>query len=226
MTTPTVHPSTASGPRPHAGNGRSAHDSRLYGTLAHRYDALVGRFFLPRIAQVIRALDLPPGGRVLEVGVGTGSSLAAYPARYDVVGVDRSPEMLAEAREKAQRLGLDHVSLVEGDATALPFPDDDFDVVLAFHVVSVVDHPRRLMAEVVRVCRPGGTVVVVNRFRSDAPALGGLERRLEGLTRHLGWHTLDRDALFRGLPLRLLRRFRGGPCGAFTTVVARNVKRA
>jgi phosphatidylethanolamine/phosphatidyl-N-methylethanolamine N-methyltransferase len=203
-----------------------AHDSRLYAEFSRFYDVVVGRVFVPRVASVIRELGIPPGARVLELGVGTGMSLSAYPAHCRVVGLDLSADMLREARQKIERMGWTHIEVGVGDATRVPFPDDAFDYVMAFHVVTVVEEHARLMGEAVRVCRPGGRVVVVNRFTSPHRLLGGAERRLEPLTRHFGWRTLRIDEVFAGQPLEIVRVRRGGPGGLFTSVVARNLKPA
>jgi phosphatidylethanolamine/phosphatidyl-N-methylethanolamine N-methyltransferase len=75
------------------------------------------------------------------------------------------------------------------DALHLKFPDDTFDYVTAFHVVSVVPDPVRMIREAMRVCKPGGKIVVVNHFTTDVPVLGSLTEALDPLTRLLGWRT-------------------------------------
>ncbi len=206
------------------GSRRAAHESLLYGSLSRVYDAVFARVFLPRVAFVIRALDLQAGTRVLEIGAGTGGSLPAYPPDCDVTALDLSAQMLRRAQHKIERMGWKHIRLVEGNATRLPFPDDAFDVVGAFHMVTVVDDPDRMMREVVRVCRPHGRVAIVNRFRSEVPALDRLEQSLEPMTRGWGWGTLRREEVLEGQPLRVLDARHGGPLGLFTAVVAENTK--
>ena len=78
---------------------------------------------------------------------------------------------------------------MEMDALNLTFPDNTFDYVMAFHVVSVVPAPIRMMAEMRRVCRPGGSIVIVNHFTSESRIWGALTRSLDPLTRRLGWST-------------------------------------
>lgn len=203
----------------------AAHASPLYGPLSRVYDALFARVFIPRVSVVVRGLRVPPDAEVLEIGAGTGGSLPFYPPHCRVTALDLSAEMLERARRKIERMGWRHIRLVEGDATRLPFPDDAFDYVMAFHMVTVVDDPERLVREVVRVCRPGGTVAVVNRFRSAVPVLDRLEKGLESVTRHWGWATLRQDEVFEASPLRVLGARHGGPFGLFTAVIARNEKR-
>src|SRR5499425_2256958 len=165
------------------------HESRLYYEFSHLYDLLFRRVFYPRIAMVIRSLGIEPGRRVLELGVGTGLSLDAYPAQCHVTGIDLAPDMLERAQDKVNRNGWRHIALEQGDALALRFPDDSFDYVMAFHVVSVVPDAKRLMAEAQRVCRPGGRIVIINHFRSEKRPVARLQQSIDPMTRRLGWTT-------------------------------------
>lgn len=129
------------------------------------------------------------GGRVLEVGVGTGLALPFYSPMVSVTGVDYSPEMLAKAQARVDQMGLAHVELTRMDARALDFPDNHFDTVAAMHIVSVVPEPEKVVAEMARVCKPGGEVVIVNHFSRDKGALAMLERLAAPLENMLGWHS-------------------------------------
>ena len=75
------------------------------------------------------------------------------------------------------------------NALDLKFPDNTFDYVMAFHVVTVVPDPVRMIAEAKRVCKPGGRIVIVNHFTSDRRVLGSLTQALDPMTRWLGWRT-------------------------------------
>ena len=130
--------------------------------------------------------------------MGTGMALSVYPRHCQVTGVDLAPDMLEHAQERIERNGWRHVQVMEVDAMDLSQPDNSFDYVTAFHVVSVVPDARRMMAEVQRVCKPNGTIVVINHFRSDKRALAAMDRRLEPITRRWGWHTLGREEVFDG----------------------------
>src|SRR5690348_18494374 len=92
------------------------HESRLYYEFSHLYDVLFRRVFYPRIAMVIRSLAIEPGARVLELGVGTGLSLDAYPAHRHVPGIDLAPDMLELAQHKGNQHGWRHVALGQGHA--------------------------------------------------------------------------------------------------------------
>lgn len=166
-----------------------AHESKLYSDLAPLYDRVFGKIFYNRLEQVIEDLSIPPGAKVLEVGAGTGTSFPAYPTHCEVTGIDLAPDMLARARQKVEKNGWRHFRLLEMDALNLEFPDNSFDYVMAFHVVTVVPDPIRMIAEAKRVCKPNGKIVIVNHFTSEVPLLGCITEALDPVTRWLGWRT-------------------------------------
>jgi len=160
-----------------------------YRRYANVYDALFGPVLQAGRKAVMHALQLRRGDRVLEVGVGTGLSLPLYPPDVRVTGIDVSGEMLAKARARVQRERLRNVdALVEMDAQAMSFPDASFDKVVAMYVISVVAHPERLLAELRRVCRPGGEIFIVNHVRSDNRAIAAVEKALARFSDQLGFH--------------------------------------
>jgi len=166
-----------------------AHESKLYSDLAPLYDKIFGKIFYSRLRHVIASLKIPRGARVLELGVGTGASFPAYPPHCEVIGVDVAPDMLARAKEKIRDNGWTHLKVSKMDALNLDFPDDSFDFVMAFHVVTVVPDPIRMIEEAKRVCKSGGRIVIVNHFTSESPMLGFLTEALDPVTRRLGWRT-------------------------------------
>ncbi|TAK01897.1 class I SAM-dependent methyltransferase [bacterium] len=166
-----------------------AHESKLYSEFAPLYDKIFGKIFYSRLRRVIGDLHIPRGARVLEVGAGTGTSFPAYPHHCEVTGIDLAPDMLARAQGKIRENGWTHLKVLKMDALELEFPDDSFDYVMAFHVVTVVPDPVRMMQEAKRVCRPGGRIVIVNHFTSNFPLLGFLTETLDPVTRRLGWRT-------------------------------------
>jgi phosphatidylethanolamine/phosphatidyl-N-methylethanolamine N-methyltransferase len=200
------------------------HESPLYYEYSHLYDLIFRRVFYPRIAKVVRSLNIEPGARVLELGVGTGLSLEAYPSHCQVTGIDLAPDMLERAQDKVNRNGWRHIKLEQGDALNLKFPADSFDYVMAFHVVSVVPDPRRMMAEAQRVCRPGGIITIINHFRSPNPNAARLFHLLDPALRWLGWTTLYLADVIDRQDLHVERQWKTSRRSLVTIVVARNAK--
>ncbi len=201
-----------------------AYQSKLYSEFSSFYDLVFARVFYPRIARVIRSLNIPPGARVLEIGVGTGMSLGCYPTHCKVIGIDLAPDMLEHAQAKIDRNGWSHLQVMEMDAMDLDFPASSFDYVMGFHVVSVVPDAGRLMSEAQRVLLPGGTLTLINHFRSGHPLLARLDRRLEPVSRRWGWHTLDREEVFTDGSLAVEQVYKMSRWSLFTIVVSRNEK--
>ncbi len=171
-------PSTALSVEPRGGSGA------MFDRIARRYD-LLNRILSLGVDQgwrrrAVRAMALSPGSRALDVATGT-ADLALRIARASpdvrVAGVDPSDGMLAVGRDKVKRAGLEgRVRLEVGDAQALPFEDDAFDAVsIAFGIRNVPDR-RRALAEMARVTRPGGRVVVLELSEPRGGLLGPLAR--------------------------------------------------
>jgi phosphatidylethanolamine/phosphatidyl-N-methylethanolamine N-methyltransferase len=129
------------------------------------------------------------GGSILEVGIGTGLALDFYRPHVQVTGIDLSAEMLHEAALKAQKKRLRNVAgLHQMDARQIAFPDASFDHVAAMHVMSVVPEPERVLHEMARMCRPGGSVMIANHFAGRAEGWTVAERLAAPLANLLGWH--------------------------------------
>lgn len=158
------------------------------------------------------------GGEALEVGIGTGLALPLYDGRVRVTGIDYSDEMLARARKKVADEGLTHVvALRQMDARALDFPDATFDTVVAMFLVSVVPDPERVVAEMARVCRPGGEVVIVNHFATERGTLARIERAFSRFENTLGWHSdFAKERVLGDARLTLVEETAMPPAGLFT----------
>ncbi len=197
------------------------HESKLYDNLVPAYQALWPAVARRRIQHNLNSLNIAPGTKVLEVGVGTGLSLDAYPEHANVTGVDLSESMLAEAEELIEQRGWKHVSVQPMNAEELTFEDASFDLVTSFHTISVVSHPDRMMRELVRVCRPGGKILVINHFRSPNPLIARVVDSAGSLTRHLGWRTdLNVDELLDELPIQVIRCQKSNPLSLFRVLIA------
>lgn len=202
-----------------------AHESKLYSEFAPFYDKVFGKIFYSRLRQVISNLHIPRGARVLEVGAGTGTSFPAYPRHCEVTGIDLAPDMLARAQEKIEENSWTHLKVLEMDALNLKFPDDSFDYVTAFHVVTVVPDPVGMIEEAKRVCRPGGKIVIVNHFTSDFPLLGVLTETLDPVTRRLGWRTnLRLKPFIEATELTVEKAYKLSKLSLYTVLVGLNQK--
>jgi phosphatidylethanolamine/phosphatidyl-N-methylethanolamine N-methyltransferase len=197
-----------------------AHESKLYGEFAPLYDKIFGKIFYDRLERVIEDLEIPPGAKVLEVGAGTGTSFPAYPTHCEITGVDLAPDMLARARRKIQKNGWTHLKVMEMNALDLQFPDNTFDYVMAFHVVTVVPDPVRMIAEAKRVCKAGGKIVIVNHFTSDKRVLGSITQAMDPITRWLGWRTdLKLKPFIEATQLKVEKRYKLNKASLYTVLL-------
>jgi phosphatidylethanolamine/phosphatidyl-N-methylethanolamine N-methyltransferase len=159
----------------------------VYDKLAKVYDLIFGPTLHPGRLQAIQRMDIQPGERVLEVGVGTGINLSLYPKEAAITGIDFSGSMLEKARERAVRKGNRGVRLLQMDAADLKFADGSFDIVYAPYLISVVPDPITVAREMRRVCRPGGRIIFLNHFLSPNPVLSRMERAISPFTIHIGF---------------------------------------
>jgi phosphatidylethanolamine/phosphatidyl-N-methylethanolamine N-methyltransferase len=190
------------------------------------YDAVFGLLLGPGRQRTVDWANRLPGKRLLEVGVGTGLSLPHYRPDLRITGIDISPEMLRLARRRARQRHLTNVdALLEMDAECLDFPDDSFDLAIAMYVASVVPNPRRMIAEVQRVCRTDGHILIVNHFAEENGLRGKVERKLAPLSRKLGWRPdFPIQSVLSSGTLEILAADRAAPFGLFTILHCRNAK--
>jgi demethylmenaquinone methyltransferase / 2-methoxy-6-polyprenyl-1,4-benzoquinol methylase len=145
--------------------------SGMFSDVAAKYDVTntvlsAGNDKLWRVA-TLRAVDPRPGERILDVAAGTGASSAAY-AKHgaSVVAVDFSPGMIAEGRKRHPK-----IEFVEADAEHLPFGDDEFDAVTISFGLRNVNDPKAALAEMYRVLKPGGRLVICEFSKPPAAVL-------------------------------------------------------
>lgn len=187
------------------------------------YDAVCGPFFergRHTAAQAARRV----GGRILEIGVGTGLSFDDYGADTRVVGIDISEPMIEKARKRLATGRYPHVEDVSVmDAHALEFPDASFDCAAAQFVITLVAEPEQVLSECARVVRPGGEIILVNHFYSEQGVSAALERAFARPSRRLGlrpdfpFSRLEQWARRHG-GVRLVERRVIRPYGFFTLV--------
>jgi phosphatidylethanolamine/phosphatidyl-N-methylethanolamine N-methyltransferase len=159
---------------------------KAYARWAPLYDAICGPIFeTGRRAAASAAREV--GGRILEVGVGTGLSFADYDHTTEIVGIDLSEPMVAKARARLATGLYPHVkSVMVMDAQNLAFPDDAFDCVVAQFVITLVADPEAVLTECARVVRPGGEIILVNHLYSETGVTAAIERWCAQPARALG----------------------------------------
>jgi ubiquinone/menaquinone biosynthesis C-methylase UbiE len=152
-------------------------------------------------------------GKVLEVAVGTGLNLEAYPQDITLTGIDWSDAMLDIARSRATEVGRT-ATLQQADAHELPFDDASFDtVVCTFGLCAIPDHTQAI-SEMTRVLRPGGRLILVDHIESSSRVARGVQRFLEIFTVPLGGEHFLRRPLNQvratGLDVEQVQRFKLG----------------
>jgi ubiquinone/menaquinone biosynthesis C-methylase UbiE len=160
-------------------------------------------------------------GAVLEVAIGTGLNVPYYPDHVTLTGIDLSEGMLDIARTRVRELGRD-VTLRQGDAQALPFSDATFDTVLCTLGLCAIPDVDAAVAEMVRVLRPGGRLILVDHIASSSALVRGLQRLMELVTVPLGGEYFLRRPLnqVRGHDLEIQQhdRFKLGLIERFVAV--------
>jgi len=177
---------------------------KVYNRLSGSYDFVFGKVFQKGREMAPGLLELFPGAKLLETGVGTGLSLPLLPRDIHITGIDLSEKMLAKAEQRVEELGFDHVELKKMDATHLDFPDHSFDRILAAYFISTVPDPVRVVEEMKRVCQPGGYLLFLNHFMSFNPFIAFFEKLISPLCSHVGFCTdLDLHQLMRDSRLEI-----------------------
>ena len=197
--------------------------AKAYARWAPVYDLVFGAVFEHGRHAAIAAAERI-GGRILEVGVGTGISLPYYSSNVRLYGVDISEPMLRKAQQRVDELGLKNVeALAVMDAERLNFPDALFDVVVAQYVVTTVPNPEATLDEFARVLKPGGEIILVSRVGAEAGLRRALERWFAPAARKLGWRTefaFERYAQWAGKAdgVKLVERRAMPPFGHFSLI--------
>jgi phosphatidylethanolamine/phosphatidyl-N-methylethanolamine N-methyltransferase len=200
---------------------------RAYARWAPIYDLVFGAVYARGRQAAIQAAERccgPAGGRILEVGVGTGISLGQYARVNRLVGVDLSEPMLRKARARIAADKLTHVeALFVMDAGRLALTDAAFNVVVAQYVITAVPDPEATLDEFARVTRPGGEIVLVNHLGAQAGLRRQFEQGFAPLAHRLGWRpefSFDRltDWAARHGGVRLIERKPMPPLGHFALI--------
>jgi phosphatidylethanolamine/phosphatidyl-N-methylethanolamine N-methyltransferase len=175
---------------------------RVYTNYSSVYDQTFGKAFNQSREFAVRGLPIAPNDEVLEVGVGTGIALPLYPTHCKITGIDLSEGMLKVAQERIDEHRLNHVTLQRMDAGKMDFEDSSFDLVMAAYVVTAVPDYRKVVSEMIRVCRPGGRIVMLNHFSNGNKIIAAVEKLISPMCQRIGFrtdlslkHVLDSTAL-------------------------------
>ncbi len=189
---------------------------QAYNRFAPVYDATFGRIigrYHPLVGGTVAAAN---ARRVLEIGVGTGLALPHYAAGTQVVAVDLCPAMLSRAQARVDRGVAASVELRLVDGEDLPFDDHSFDAVTLPFVISVTPEPARLLEQVRRIVRPGGSVLMLNHF-AGVRGMRWLERAFAPFADRIGFRsdlTLERVLQLAQMPVLEIRHL--APMAFFT----------
>jgi phosphatidylethanolamine/phosphatidyl-N-methylethanolamine N-methyltransferase len=198
---------------------------RVYSLFSGFYDVVFGPFFHESRATAVGFLSAREGEKILEVGVGTGLSLPFYPKHCKVIGIDFCEQMLEKGKQRLRKTSLLHVELLKMDAMQMSFPDNSFDAVFASYVISAVPDPHQVLAEMIRVCKVGGKIVLLNHFQNDNRFISHCETRLSPFTKKIGFRAdLNLARLLKNTPLVVQRKQNVKPLNYWKAVQCVNNK--
>ena len=162
---------------------------KSYKRVSGFYDITFGQIFRPGQKKLVSMMECSPKDKVLEIGIGTGTSYKYYPVETEVTGIDISPDMLKKARKNIRKHNLLNKNVIMMNGEQLKFEDNSFDKVAGMYVVSVTQNPNLLIKEMKRVCKPNGDIYLVNHFsfETDSKFLKILEKGLMPVSKYLGW---------------------------------------
>lgn len=205
--------------------GLEQQDGAVWDRAAAGYDASTALVERTMLARARRWLLADADRDVLEVAIGTGANLSHYPAGLPVVGVERSAPMLARAADRAARQGR-QVRLVQADARALPFDDDSFDTVVCTFALCGINPPDEALAQMLRVLRPGGRLLLADHVASSAAPVRLLQAGADRVTASAGEHWRRRPLDWVRAAGLVVERHRASPLRLVEAFTARADRRA
>ena len=162
---------------------------KSYKRVSGFYDYTFGQIFRPGQRKLVSMMECTPTDKVLEIGIGTGTSYKYYPMETEVTGIDISPDMLKKAKKNIRKHNLQNKNVIMMNGEHLKFEDNSFDKVVGMYVISVTQNQTLLIKEMKRVCKPNGDIYLVNHFsfETDSKFMKILEKGLMPVSKYLGW---------------------------------------
>ena len=157
----------------------------IYKVWAPFYDAVATPFYRSGRRQALAKLNLQPAENVLLVGVGTGADLPDIPSGVLATGVDLSPEMLRKAEAK-RPFSPASITLIQADATDMPLDDDSFETAVLNLILAVVPDPVACWQETLRIVKPGGRIVIFDKFVPEDGSVNGFRRLINQVAMLMG----------------------------------------
>ncbi len=178
--------------------------TKIYSLYSHFYDSLFGAIFHPGHRVASKLMNIQPGERVLEVGIGTGVSLSLYPRNVEVVGIDINYNMIEQAREKKHRLGYSNVKLCITDASEMAFKNNYFDKAIASHSITVIPKHIETLKEIKRVCKEHAEFFFLNYAGSNDNLIAWFEKAISPIRSRLGLgKTIDLEGLLHNANFKI-----------------------
>ncbi len=198
---------------------------RVYTNYSSVYDRTFGKAFNQSREFAVRGLPIAANDEVLEVGVGTGIALPLYPPHCKITGIDLSEGMLKVAQERIDEHRLNHVTLQRMDAGQMNFEDNSFDLVMAAYVVTAVPDYRKVVSEMIRVCRPGGRIVMLNHFSNGNKLIAAVEKLISPMCQRIGFRTdLSLNHVLESTSLQVTKKEKMNPLRFWYLVECVNAK--
>ena len=198
---------------------------RVYTNYSSIYDHTFGKAFNHARESAVRGLQIAPDDKVLEVGVGTGMALPLYPTHCKITGIDLSKGMLKVAQDRVKAHRLNHAILQQMDAGQMNFEDNSFDWVMAAYVVTAVPDYRQVVSEMIRVCRPGGWIIMLNHFSNGNKFIAAVEKLISPICQRIGFRTdLSLHHVLEGTSLHVARKEKMNPLRFWHLVECVNAK--
>lgn len=195
---------------------------KIYDFYSDFYDFVFSWILQPNLKYALSKQNFKEGQKILEIGVGTGASLIYYPPFLHITGIDISSGMLEKAMKRIKKLNLKNVELKIMDCTNLEFSDRSFDYVVAAFVISVCQHPEKMLDEMLRVLKDDGKIILVNHFASENRIINSIEKFLNPLAKKIGWRMdLSLDTLIKRDGVLLENKTKIFLFSPWTTVILR-----